>query len=176
MGFVELTEVLGNVGEFLGSVAVLVTLVYLAVQVRHSRTLLEENRKIALGQVHGTRADILLRQQEAMLEENVAEAVALVRSNTQAGVAEGLSRQDAFTRAVEGLSKADRLRLTAVNQMSIWSFDYMAYQDELALLNEESQAMLGQGDWEFTRHRWETLGCLVTPRLRRVAGMDVTDA
>ena len=51
MSFVELSAVLGNVGKFLGSIAVLVTLIYLAVQVRHSRDLLEENRKIALSQV-----------------------------------------------------------------------------------------------------------------------------
>ena len=41
MSFLELSAVLGNVGEFLGSIAVLVTLIYLAVQVRHSRELLE---------------------------------------------------------------------------------------------------------------------------------------
>ncbi len=47
---------LGAIGELLGSVFVLVTLIYLAVQVRQSRDLLEENRKIALSQVYEARA------------------------------------------------------------------------------------------------------------------------
>ncbi len=34
MSFVELSSVLGNVGEFVASIAVLVTLIYLAVQTR----------------------------------------------------------------------------------------------------------------------------------------------
>ena len=46
MDFVELSTVLGNLGEFIGSVAVLATLIYLAVQVRQSKELLERNEKI----------------------------------------------------------------------------------------------------------------------------------
>ena len=38
-------QLLGNYGEFVGAVAIVVTLVYLAVQVRQSRQLLEENTK-----------------------------------------------------------------------------------------------------------------------------------
>jgi hypothetical protein len=37
MTVTEMTQVLGNVGEFVGSVAVLATLIYLAVQVRQAR-------------------------------------------------------------------------------------------------------------------------------------------
>jgi hypothetical protein len=36
---------LGNLGEFVGAIAVVVTLVYLAVQVRHSRAATEANTK-----------------------------------------------------------------------------------------------------------------------------------
>jgi hypothetical protein len=41
-------QLLGNIGEFVGSIMVVVTLVYLALQVRQSKGLLEENRRIAL--------------------------------------------------------------------------------------------------------------------------------
>jgi hypothetical protein len=34
MSAIEWAELLGNIGEFVGSVAVLVTLIYLAIQVR----------------------------------------------------------------------------------------------------------------------------------------------
>jgi hypothetical protein len=42
MNILQLTEVLGNLGEFVGSVAVLATLIYLAMQVNHGKALLEK--------------------------------------------------------------------------------------------------------------------------------------
>ena len=50
-------QLLGNYGEFMGSIAVLATLIYLAVQVRHSKELLETNQAISLSQVQQARAD-----------------------------------------------------------------------------------------------------------------------
>jgi len=47
---------LGALGELLGSVAVLVTLVYLAMQGRHGKELLNRNDKIALSQARQPRA------------------------------------------------------------------------------------------------------------------------
>ena len=43
MGLMEWTGVLGNVGEFLGSIAVIATLAYLAVQVRQNTEVLRDN-------------------------------------------------------------------------------------------------------------------------------------
>ena len=172
MGFFELAEVLGNVGEFLGSVAVLVTLVYLAVQVRHSRTLLEENRKIALSQVHATKTDIAMRQEEVMMDDVSPTSSRKTRAVVQAGMAEGKSQAEAFTLAVEGLSLAERLQLTSYNQLQAWHFDNMAYQAELDLLNEDSLlAIQSMSNWSFMRHRWEVLNCNVSNRVRRAAGM-----
>jgi hypothetical protein len=45
------------IAELIGSLVVLATLGYLAVQVRYSRNLLEENRKIALSQVYQARSN-----------------------------------------------------------------------------------------------------------------------
>ena len=42
MDVVQLTEVMGNVGEFVGSFAVLATLIYLSLQVSHSKGVLEK--------------------------------------------------------------------------------------------------------------------------------------
>jgi hypothetical protein len=39
----ETIETLGNLGEFVGAIAIVVTLVYLSIQVRHSRSLIEAN-------------------------------------------------------------------------------------------------------------------------------------
>jgi hypothetical protein len=50
-------QLLGNYGEFVGSIAVLGTLIYLAVQIRHSKELLERNQTISLSQVQQARAN-----------------------------------------------------------------------------------------------------------------------
>ena len=42
MSFVELSAVLGNIGEFIGAIAVLVTLIYLAVQIRQNTVALRD--------------------------------------------------------------------------------------------------------------------------------------
>jgi len=39
----ETIEVLANLGEFVGAIGIIVTLVYLSIQVRHSRSLIEAN-------------------------------------------------------------------------------------------------------------------------------------
>lgn len=41
--FMELTSVLGNLGEFIGSVAVVATLIYLAIQVRQNSRQMQDN-------------------------------------------------------------------------------------------------------------------------------------
>lgn len=46
----ELAQLLGNYGEFVGAIAVVATLVYLAVQVRHSKESLEANTAALAGQ------------------------------------------------------------------------------------------------------------------------------
>ena len=55
-------EAIGAIGETISAIAVLATLIYLAVQVKHSKTLLERNEKIALSQVHQARADTRVNQ------------------------------------------------------------------------------------------------------------------
>ena len=58
----EITEVLGNLGDFLGAIAVFGTIVYLAIQVRHSRLAtdantraIDETRELATAQAFETR-------------------------------------------------------------------------------------------------------------------------
>jgi len=62
-------QLLGNYGEFIGAIAVVVTLFYLSVQVRLSRqateansALLEESRKLALANAYQARAEMLANQ------------------------------------------------------------------------------------------------------------------
>ena len=50
---------LGALGELLGSIAVLATLVYLSVQIRQNTRSMEESKKLALAQTYQMRADAL---------------------------------------------------------------------------------------------------------------------
>ncbi len=43
MDLMQMAQLLGNFGEFVGAIAVVLTLIYLAIQVRHGRESMEEN-------------------------------------------------------------------------------------------------------------------------------------
>ena len=45
MDFVTTSQILGNVGEFVGAIAVVVTLAYLAVQIRHNKEATDTNTR-----------------------------------------------------------------------------------------------------------------------------------
>ena len=49
MTFAETVQLLGNLGDFLSSIAVLVTLVYLSVQVRQAKQQIIHNSQITRG-------------------------------------------------------------------------------------------------------------------------------
>ena len=50
----ETIQMLGNLGEFAGAIAVVATLIYLTIQVRHSREAMEENSRLAKAAVLST--------------------------------------------------------------------------------------------------------------------------
>ena len=63
----ETIQMLGSLGEFVGAIAVVATLVYLAIQVRHSKEameantrLLDEGRRLALAQAYENRTITML--------------------------------------------------------------------------------------------------------------------
>ena len=63
MDLMDVAQLLGNFGEFIGAIAVVVTLFYLAVQVRHSKEAteanthsLDESRKLAAAQAYQSRS------------------------------------------------------------------------------------------------------------------------
>ncbi len=45
----EIIQMLGSPGEFVGAIAVVATLIYLTIQVRHSRVAMEENSPVGEG-------------------------------------------------------------------------------------------------------------------------------
>ena len=63
---------LGAIGEFISSLVVLITLGYLAVQVRHGKSLLEENRRLAQSQVFQTRVGFRMENHLRQAEPHFA--------------------------------------------------------------------------------------------------------
>ena len=69
-----LAEMLGNYGEFVGAIAVVATLVYLAIQVRHSREATVANNRLLRSQSHYNALEACQRPLEIMLvSESLAE-------------------------------------------------------------------------------------------------------
>ena len=54
MSTLEISQLLGNYGEFVGSIAIVVTLIFLAVQVRHSWKAMDENSRLVRAAVFET--------------------------------------------------------------------------------------------------------------------------
>ena len=144
MSFVQLSVVLGNLGEFIGSIAVLATLIYLAVEVRHSRELLEENRKMALSQVAQMRAN---SGREMFLLLGDSDYLAPLYAKRQ-GIDE------------------DTVRLRAMSQVAIIHAGSMLTQYRLGLLDDEAVAGFTESiirSWQ----DWEQSGVYVPPSVRK---------
>ena len=114
-------QLLGNYGEFVGAIAVVATLVYLAVQVRHSKESLDANTKAIRGQaisdisrnVHEQMSMIIqghdtasafsrfatdddLQPLDALLVDSLLSAVFIARQNEYFQWKQGLLEEDVF--------------------------------------------------------------------------------
>jgi hypothetical protein len=148
-------QLLGNYGEFVGSIAVLATLIYLAVQVRHSKELLERNQNIALSQVNQARTDSRINIQIANRSDEIASLVASVRSD-DSGVYD--------PELLKKLPREDRYRLLRVDGCTLAHFENILFQYELGLVPSESLPadLIG-----LQLQNAKLLGLTVSPQLNR---------
>jgi hypothetical protein len=116
-------DAVGAIAELLGSLAVFATLVYLAVQVRHSKTLLERNERIALSQVHQARADTRVNVHLSQLSVPNFPKLYSIWGNPE---------------AIEELSDDERIQAIAMMRASIVMQDNALYQDSLGLLDADT--------------------------------------
>ncbi len=119
---------LGALGELIGGTAVVVTLIYLAVQVRQNTRSLDTARQLALAQTYQMRSDAL----QAMLVEasdsvHIGPMIIKLIDN---GYPEDIDSLDSLTREERG-----RFRLWHIAQMTHW--DNMHYQYQQGFLDEE---------------------------------------
>ena len=119
---------LGALGEFLGSIAVLATLVYLSVQVRQNTRSMGESKKLALAQTYQMRSDAL---QMMLVHAADSEHIGPIISKlTAAGYPEDIG-------ALEHLSRVERqrFRLWQIAQETHW--DNMFFQYQQGFIDEE---------------------------------------
>ena len=119
--------VLGNIGEFIGSIAVFVTLVYLATQVRQSRQLLEENRKIALSDVFLGRVELRMGYHLGLAEPHNAAVLAKVQFS---------GNVDTAMEQYGHLSEPEKVQYYNLQAAAIQAVDNTLYQNQLELLDE----------------------------------------
>lgn len=119
---------LGALGEFLGSIVVLITLVYLSVQVRQNTRSMEEGRKLALAQTYQMRSDAL--QMMLVRAADSDHIGPIISKLTGEGYPEDIS-------ALEHLSNEDRgrFRQWQIAQHTHW--DNMFFQYQQGFIDEE---------------------------------------
>lgn len=122
-----LTE-LGSLGEFLGSIAVLATLVYLSVQIRQNTKSMNESKKLALAQTYQMRADAL---QAMLVQAADSEHIGpIITRLTGAGYPENVAALDTLSQEERG-----RFRQWQIAQQTHW--DNMFFQYQQGFIDEE---------------------------------------
>ena len=158
MPFVELSQVLGNLGEFIGSLAVVATLIYLAVQVRYSRDLLEENRRIALGQASQTNAGYRLEMQRYIAQPHIVEIREKVEQDDARYREENLANFDK-------LNVAEKIMWRSVQAQWTILVDESLYQSSLGLVADRDREVYERTVKASMRY-WDHYEAFVPPRLR----------
>lgn len=122
-----LTE-LGALGEFVGAIAVFVTLVYLSIQIRQNTQAMAENRRLALAQTYQMRADAL---QEMLVHAAESEHIGpIITKLVEVGYPDDVRSLDQLTPIERG-----RFRQWQIAQQTHW--DNMFYQYQQGYLDEE---------------------------------------
>ena len=73
---------LGALGEFLGSIGVIATLVYLAIQVRHSKDSMDANTRSVMAQISQARADSIMANLRAIQHSDHFPRIQVLRDNS----------------------------------------------------------------------------------------------
>jgi hypothetical protein len=119
---------LGSLGEMISAIAVVITLVYLAVQIRQNTHAMEETKRLALAQTYQMRADAL---QSMLVHAAESHHIGpLITKLAQHGYPEDVS-------ALEHLSPDERgrFRQWQIAQQTHW--DNMFFQFQQGYLDEE---------------------------------------
>jgi hypothetical protein len=112
---------LGALGELLGSIAVLATLVYLSVQIRQNTRSMDESKKLALAQTYQMRADALQMMLVHAADSNHIGPI--ITKLTGDGYPEDIAALDHLSKEERG-----RFRQWQIAQQTHWDNMYFQYQ------------------------------------------------
>ena len=119
---------LGALGEFVGAIGVVVTLAYLAVQIRQNTHAMDESKRLALAQTYQMRADAL---QNMMVQASESEHIGpIITKLSVAGYPEDVTSLDQLSPSEWG-----SFRQWQIAQQTHW--DNMFYQYQQGFLDEE---------------------------------------
>ncbi len=112
---------LGALGEFVGAIGVIATLVYLAAQIRQNTRAMEEGRRLALAQTYQMRADAL---QSMLVQAANSEHVGpILVKLTSHGYPEDIGALDQLSSEERG-----RFRQWQIAQQTHWDNLFFQYQ------------------------------------------------
>ncbi len=119
---------LGALGEFIGAIAVVATLAYLAIQIRQNTHTMEEGKRLALAQTYQMRADAL---QQMLVQASESKYIGpIITKLTLAGYPENVTSLEDLPPEERG-----RFRLWQIAQQTHW--DNMYYQYQQGFLDDE---------------------------------------
>jgi hypothetical protein len=119
---------LGAIGEVIGAVAVVVTLIYLAKQIRQNTRAMDEARRLALAQTYQMRSDAL---QAMLVQAADSEHIGpIIIKLTETGYPEDVNALDVLSEA-----ERRRFRMWQIAQQTHW--DNMHYQFQQGYLDRE---------------------------------------
>ncbi len=146
---------LGSIGEMIGAIGVVVTLLYLTKQIRLNTIAMEEARKLALAQMYQMRSDAL---QSMMVNAADSDRIGpVIIKLTELGYPED-------PEALEQLAADDRgyFRLWQIAQQTHW--DNMHFQYQHGYLDEESYANSFKVRVKRLAPTWRALGLTAVRR------------
>jgi hypothetical protein len=140
---------LGALGELVGAIGVIASLIYLSVQVRQNTRAMKENKRLALAQTYQIRADAL---QSMLVDAASSQTIGpLIVKLTQMGYPEDITALDRITPLERGIFKQWQIA-----QHIHW--DNMYYQYQQGFLDPEYY----EGEFKVRVRRlaptWQALG------------------
>ena len=118
----------GALGEVIGAIAVVITLIYLAKQIRQNTIAMQEGRRLALAQTYQVRSDAL---QDMVVQAADSQWIGpIIIKLTTRGYPENVAALDELTPEERG-----RFRLWQIAQQTHW--DNMHYQFQQGYLDNE---------------------------------------
>lgn len=139
---------LGALGEFVGSIAVVITLIYLAMQIRQNTRSMEETKKHMVSQIYQARSD-------QIISTNISTALSPEFCELLAGLTD--SGWPGNSDALSELSAGERHQIRSYYRAHLARWDNLLFQLNQGLYDQSDYEELSE-PLSFFVPRWRALG------------------